>query len=932
MNRAGYGAVSAAGAHHHNHGGGEAGNTGRRAKQPPPPPATPKPTPTILLLLIVLFAAALGGAGAAQHPAAGEVAAAATQGYYGGLALSVLPPTLQTSSYGLLIIHFTPPAPGYFYGAAQPAALPPANLTVYLSTNAPQSVAVPPSVVAQAGQPYVVVRVNTTATPGQATITATATGYNPAQVDVDVAEPSGYPTQIRLTAMPANPVAQPAFTGSLLVELTDQEGDPAQAPTNTTVSLSSSNPQVAAAQPQAFIPAGETFTVAHYNTSLRVGQATITATATGYTAGSTQIEVSGPQPYSVEAALAPTTPAPGEPVTLTVWLTDQQGDPAQTPVPVSVALTSSNTTMLNPPTTVVIPPGAYYTQVEFRAGSAGAQGEQATITAASTGLQPATLQAAVEQPARSGGAVGGGGGTPGGTPGETPTLVVETQPGPLIADNAHGERVLLVELEAGGAPLYTAGGGLNITLRSSNPGAVRVPQSVTLPPNTTYILVPVNTTYQPGSAVVTAAAPNTEPASPATVTTYGYTPTAIEVEAPSTPLPTDGRGVYALAVSFTSSAAGFGQTMGIAPQSVQVNLYSSNPEVVQVPPTVTIPAGGGYTLIAVNTTGTAGSAQITLTTAEYGSATVEVDTVQPGATTLTLSVAPPTAYTLLPPTPTAAKPTLTEPPALAAIELYSARGEPAQATGPISVVVASENATLLPQPITITIPGKQSFAVFPLNPAAAGELRLTVSAPGLTPPQQPAQLTVEGYPITLQVLVVPGTPAAGSTARLIVVANTSAGPLQDAPVEVEAPPQLAAAPTQLTTNMRGVAEANISSPTPGAYTLNITLGTPIGKLEEEYTVHFAPPYTPTATAKPNPYATTLPIKPMVLGAAAAVVGAAVYLNRGRIPGLRGNRGHGAGGGGEKEGEGEGEGEGYYTEGDGEGEDSGEQEADGGGEP
>jgi len=314
--------------------------------------------------------------------------------------------------------------------------------------------------------------VNTTATPGQATITATATGYNPAQVEVEVAEPSGYPTQIRLTAIPTNPVAQPAFTGTLLVELTDQEGDPAQAPTNTSVSLSSSSPQVAGAQPQAVIPAGEAFAVAHYNTSLRVGAAVITATATGYTAGSTQVEVSGPQPYSVQAALAPTTPAPGEPVTLTVWLTDQEGDPAWTPVPVSVAVTSSNTTMLNPPATVVIPAGTYYTQVEFKAGEAGARGEQVMITTASTGLQPATLQTTVENPGNSGGGAAAG----------APTLVVETQPGSLIADSAAGERVLLVELETGNTPMYPTE-GLNITLRSSNPDVVWVPQSVTLPPN-----------------------------------------------------------------------------------------------------------------------------------------------------------------------------------------------------------------------------------------------------------------------------------------------------------------------------------------------------------------------------------------------------------------------------------------------------------------
>jgi len=875
--------------------GDHGGEAGRIKRGIPPPtstypcthtPATPKTTATLLLLLLALLsAAALGGVLAAQHTAA--AAASAAQGYYGGLALSVLPTTLQTSSYGLLIIHFTPPQTYFYFGASAPAALPPANVTVYLSTNAPQSISVPQSVVVPGGQPYAVVRVNTTATPGQATITATATGYNPAQVEVEVAEPSGYPTQIRLTAIPTNPVAQPAFTGTLLVELTDQEGDPAQAPTNTSVSLSSSSPQVAGAQPQAVIPAGEAFAVAHYNTSLRVGAAVITATATGYTAGSTQVEVSGPQPYSVQAALAPTTPAPGEPVTLTVWLTDQEGDPAWTPVPVSVAVTSSNTTMLNPPATVVIPAGTYYTQVEFKAGEAGARGEQVMITTASTGLQPATLQTTVENPGNSGGGAAAG----------APTLVVETQPGSLIADSAAGERVLLVELETGNTPMYPTE-GLNITLRSSNPDVVWVPQSVTLPPNTTYILVAVNTTYQPGSAVVTAAAPNTQPAQ-VTITTYGYTPTAIEAEAPGTPLPTDERSVYALAVSFTSSStAGLG-TMGIAPQSVQVNLYSSNPDVVQVPPTATIPAGGGYTLIPVNTTSTAGSAQITITTAEYGSATVQVQTVQPGATALTLSITPPTAY-ILPNTP---QPAAVEPAALAAIELYSAQGEPAQATSPISVVVASENATLLPQPITLTIPEKQSFVVFPVNPAAAGKLTLTVSAPGLTPPQQPAQLTVEKYPVTLQILVVPGTPVVGSTARLIVVANTSAGPLAGAPVVVETPPQLSAAPTTLTTNAKGVAEANISSPTPGEYTFNVTLSTPIGKLTEEYTVHFAPPYTPT-TVQPNPYTTTLPVRPIVAAAAAAAVGVAVYLNRNRILRGRGGEGGGEGGGG---GEGEEEG-------------------------
>jgi len=101
-------------------------------------PATPKTTATLLLLLLALLsAAALGGVLAAQHTAA--AAASAAQGYYGGLALSVLPTTLQTSSYGLLIIHFTPPQTYFYFGASAPAALPPANVTVYLSTNAPRA-------------------------------------------------------------------------------------------------------------------------------------------------------------------------------------------------------------------------------------------------------------------------------------------------------------------------------------------------------------------------------------------------------------------------------------------------------------------------------------------------------------------------------------------------------------------------------------------------------------------------------------------------------------------------------------------------------------------------------------------------------------------------------------------------------------------------
>jgi hypothetical protein len=119
------------------------------------------------------------------------------------------------------------------------------NVTVYLAvSDLDIGTLLNQTVVIHAGRNYATADFKTTGVAGSATISASATGLQPAQTKLTTSIPIGYPTRIVLSTVPSNVPSLPSYSGKVVVELEDQAGLPAKAVSDTTVQLSSSNTNI----------------------------------------------------------------------------------------------------------------------------------------------------------------------------------------------------------------------------------------------------------------------------------------------------------------------------------------------------------------------------------------------------------------------------------------------------------------------------------------------------------------------------------------------------------------------------------------------------------------------------------------------------------------------------------------------------------------
>ena len=341
---------------------------------------------------------------------------------------------------------------------SQPA--PAGGVTVTLASSDTTKVTVSPATVAilqgataPATQPQV-----TGAGIGSATITASAPGYTSGTGTVTVTAPTmsftGSPLGINVGA-----------TGTLTLTLAGGQA-PAGGLTVNLISSDSTKATVPATVNFAAAATSATVTV----TGVAMGSATITASAAGIASATAAVTVRNAALIVVPAT---TTVGLGQSTAFSVTLS------APAPVGgVTVTLASSNATK------VTVSPAA----VNFAAGAttpstlpqvAGIGIGSATITASATGFTSAT--GTVTVPA--------------------PTLSFSDAP---LTINAGAQGTLTLKLTGGQAPA----GGLAITLSSSNPAAVTVPGSVTFPAGMASVVITPVTGVAPGSAVITASAPN----------------------------------------------------------------------------------------------------------------------------------------------------------------------------------------------------------------------------------------------------------------------------------------------------------------------------------------------------------------------------------------------------------------------------------------
>lgn len=244
----------------------------------------------------------------------------------------------------------------------------------------------------------------TTFVTGETVITASSTGYAPAQLDLEVA--GSAPAELKLTQVPAIVDANSAERDYLVLNLVDREGKPVVAPQEVIVYLASSTEEIATVQASTTIPAGAAYTMVRTKTTDKAGESTITATASDLASANLQFKTIGYagtiSQYELGLYTVPMLAANGqEQEAVFIQLQDQTGNPAIAESDVIVSLSSSSLFAGKVQSEAVIPEGSTFAIAKFMAGteedsdlkiSASSPGFKSVEADMETALQPLSVK------------------------------------------------------------------------------------------------------------------------------------------------------------------------------------------------------------------------------------------------------------------------------------------------------------------------------------------------------------------------------------------------------------------------------------------------------------------------------------------------------------------------------------------------------------
>jgi len=529
---------------------------------------------------------------------------------------------------------------------------------------------------------------------------------------------------IALTPNPLNLTTSP---GTLTVTLSAPAGQGGQV-----VNLSSSNSGVASVPASVTIAAGSTGANVTVTPGTQ-GTATITGSASGFTSGTTTVNV----------AAAPTISFTPTSITITGTATQNLTLNLSSPAPsggLTINLSSDDILVATVPATATFAAGATSAAVPVTGVSAGTT----VIRASAPGITGTTANVTVASP----GSITLAGGVTVGVGQSAPIAVTLTTPAPA--------------------------GGVTVTLTSLNPAIAAVTGTVDVPAGaTTPATQPQVTGINIGSVSITATAPGYSTASQTVQVNVSpvFTPNTLTITATT-------------AQNLTLTLPAPAPTGGVT-----VNLSSSNTGAATVPGSVTFASGA--TSVSVPVTGVApGSAIITASGPNVVQATANVTVVAPGSITIPtglnvgLGLSVPFPITLSTPAP-AGGVTVTLTGDASIVTLTSPVVVPAGATSPTTqpqitgVGLGSATVTATApgySPASQTVQVNATLVFSPPSLAITGtatqNLTLTLSAPAPA-----AGVTVNVKSDSPGVATVPATVgfAAGATTATVPVTGVGAG-------------------------------------------------------------------------------------------------------------------------------------------------------------
>lgn len=451
--------------------------------------------------------------------------------------------------------------------------------------------------------------------PGITSVTATSSGFASATASISVVGPS--PLELKLFAQPGK--ISTSSQGRLLVRLSDASGNPARAPSDITVAITSSNLTVARADTSVTIGSGEIYASASYYSTSAPGSSTMTASSPGLVSSFVTVETTKPsiaQTLEVSAEPSPVLADGRTYSSVVVFLANKTGYPAFAPPGgVDVTLTSSDLAFGTVTPSVTIPAGSGYAVASFT--STYVIGET-QITASAQNLTPAQAVLGTFGPVAIKVVIGG----------TTPSLP---------ADGGTYAALAVVLEDSQGSPAL-APTDVVVGLSSSRTDIASVNSFVTIPAGQTFAVAPVKTSVSPGTANITASAIGYQPSS-TTLTTFSPAPSRLALYiAPSKSLLSLGGAGILLSVQLQDSNGNPAR----ARQSTGVTITSSDPSLLNGPLSLTIGLASDHstTLLTIKGSGTG-----TLTALSAGLASAEASlSIRPYPLNVTLGSSSATIY------------------------------------------------------------------------------------------------------------------------------------------------------------------------------------------------------------------------------------------------------------------------------------------------
>ncbi|HSV49143.1 MAG TPA: carboxypeptidase-like regulatory domain-containing protein [Candidatus Acidoferrales bacterium] len=433
------------------------------------------------------------------------------------------------------------------------------------------------------------------------------------------------PSKLSLSINPPSIPADNNVYNCIFVLLQDANGNPARAQQDTIISLSSSLVEIGTVDSTIIIQAGHTFGAANFYTTYTPGATTITAAGTGYPTVQAVVNTVGPKPYTLGVYGFPATlPADGRAYdAIMVQLQDSAKSPAKAPIGgTKVTLSCSNTDVGDVTQSVTIAEGKTFAIATFTTTTSPGE---ANITAIASDYGSTITKINTQTPTITG----------------SGNLHISSGPTKVLSDNTAYKRIAVQILDGTNRYLQTASSDITVTIASADESIGKTEAQITIPAGENYALATFNSTYKAGTTTITAAATNFNAAS-YSLTSTGFTASKLAVYCAPSTLPADKKEYQSVIVQLQDSQGRPAQ----APANLAVSLFSSQPVIATVTPTVTVPLGQTSATGSLTVTNAPGPTVVTAQASNYntGQATATTHSIDLTRLEVTLTANPQTVF------------------------------------------------------------------------------------------------------------------------------------------------------------------------------------------------------------------------------------------------------------------------------------------------